>query len=331
MSPAAPQPARLLDVSNLHKCFRSAGRSVHALLGVSFAVARGETLALVGESGSGKSTIGRILLRLERADRGDVFFAGEPVPVTQTRRVPAAYRQRVQMVFQDPFASLNGVNRVRYHLERPLLRHRRANRATLAHELEQLLDAVGLAGASDLLERHPHELSGGQRQRVALARALAPGPALLVADEPTSMLDVSIRMGVLKLLARLQRERGLSIVFITHDLASARFLADRVVVLYAGQVMESGRTAEVLSRPAHPYTRLLLAASPGGSAVAQVTAPPTRTPRVEHEHDELRPRGCPFAARCREATPTCARPAPLVPVGVDHDARCHLLPAAGRE
>jgi peptide/nickel transport system ATP-binding protein len=256
----------LLEVRELWKRFGNggAGAEVHALRGVSFTVGRGETVALVGASGSGKSTLGRILLRLETADRGVVQMGGVAVPVTRRGRVAASYRRQVQMVFQDPFASLNGVNTVRYHLARPLLRHGHATRDTVDAAIERLLEAVGLGGAVDLLDRHPDALSGGQRQRVALARALAPGPELLVADEPTSMLDVSIRMGVLRLLAGLSRGRGMAILFITHDLASARFLADRVIVLHAGAIVEAGPTSQVIGDPQHPYTQRLLAATPHG-------------------------------------------------------------------
>ncbi len=272
----------LLEVQQLDKSFPATGafggRAVPVLRGVSFTVARGETVALVGESGSGKSTIGRILLRLERADRGVVRLGGVAVPVTRLGSVPAAYRQKVQMVFQDPFASLNGVNTVRYHLARPLLRHGHASPATVDAAIARLLEAVGLGASDELLGRHPHELSGGQRQRVALARALAPGPELLVADEPTSMLDVSIRMGVLKLLAQLSRERGLSILFITHDLTCARFLADRVIVLHAGQVVEAGTAAQVIGQPAHAYTRKLLGATPHGVPGKRPAAPPEGLP-----------------------------------------------------
>jgi oligopeptide/dipeptide ABC transporter ATP-binding protein len=317
--------APLLEVRRLHKTFPAAlgRRPVVALRDVSFSLDRGETVALVGESGSGKSTIGRILLRLERADRGEVVLGGLPVPVTRRRRPDQAYRRRVQLVFQDPFASLNGANTVRYHLERPLLRHRRATRAGLDGAVGALLDAVGLGGAEHLLSRRPHELSGGQRQRVALARALAPGPELLVADEPTSMLDVSIRMGVLRLLATLRRERGLALLFITHDLVSAGFLADRVIVLYAGEVMEVGPAARVIATPAHPYTRLLVAAAPRPQARGERLALPVRQDAAPAP---AAAGACPFAPRCVHATARCAVAPTLVALADDHHARCHHLP-----
>jgi oligopeptide/dipeptide ABC transporter ATP-binding protein len=298
----------LLEIEGVHKTFAGAP----ALADVSFTVGRGEAVALVGESGSGKSTIARVLLALERADAGRLRFAGAPV------RACRAYRRQVQMVFQDPFASLNPTRTVRGHLARPLLRHRVATRATLARELDRLVDEVGLTSVPGVLDRHPHELSGGQRQRVAIARALAPGPSLLVADEPTSMLDVSLRLGVLDLFARLERERGLSLLFITHDLASARVLAGRLIVLHAGRIVEVGPTAEVLAAPAHPYTQLLLAATPRG-------VPGQRTPLPVVE-GEPAAKGCAFAARCPEAVPACrAHEPPLVGLGPSRQARCHLL------
>jgi ABC-type glutathione transport system ATPase component len=227
---------------------------------VSFTVRRGEAVALVGESGSGKSTIARLLLRLVRPDAGELRLDGVDVLAGEPRGASLAYRRRVQMVFQDPFGSLNPVHGVAHHLTRPMRRHGRSGPGGLRARALELLRTVGLEPAEEYLERHPHELSGGQRQRVAVARALAVEPELLVADEPTSMLDVSIRTGVLNLLARLKRERGLAIVLITHDLASARYLADRILVLHRGRIVEDGPSRDVVTAPAHPYTRSLLAA-----------------------------------------------------------------------
>jgi ABC-type glutathione transport system ATPase component len=223
-------------------------------------------VALVGESGSGKSTIARLLLRLTGADAGEIRLDGVDV-LARERRASLAYRARVQMIFQDPFGSLNPVHGVAHHLVRPLLRHRRCAPGEARRGALELLRTVGLEPAEEFLERRPHELSGGQRQRVAIARALAVEPDVLIADEPTSMLDVSIRVGILNLLARLKRERGLAILLITHDLASARYLADRVLVLYRGQVVEDGPTDDVVERPRHPYTQALLAAVADGRAL----------------------------------------------------------------
>ncbi|MFP2929942.1 ABC transporter ATP-binding protein, partial [Pyxidicoccus sp. 3LG] len=261
--------APLLQVTGLTRSVPVGGflsRSRRTLLDhVSFTLERGEIVALVGESGSGKSTLARLLARLDAPDAGSLQLGGVDVLAGEKRGASLAYRGRVQMVFQDPFASLNPTHTVAYHLERPLLRHGRATKADLQARVQALLESVGLTPAESFARRFPHELSGGQRQRVAVARALAVEPDVIIADEPTSMLDVSTRRGVLQLLRGLTRERGIGILFITHDLASARHLADRILVLYAGRVVESGRTAEVLAAPRHPYTRLLLSAVPDGA------------------------------------------------------------------
>jgi peptide/nickel transport system ATP-binding protein len=260
----APPP--VLELVGLSKTFSLGGfhaRRRSVLDDVSFNVRDGEIVALVGESGSGKSTLARIILRLERADRGVIRLEGQNVLHTEPRHASLAYRARVQMVFQDPFASLNPAHRIRHHLARPLLLHGHARRADVRARTLELLESVGLHPAADFADRYPHSLSGGQRQRVAVARALAVGPRVIIADEPTSMLDASTRVGVLDLLRRLTRERRIAILFITHDLATARHLADRVVVLAGGRVVEQGPTAAVFESPTHAYTRQLLEASRG--------------------------------------------------------------------
>jgi peptide/nickel transport system ATP-binding protein len=220
------------------------------------------------------------------------------------------------MVFQDPYASLNPVHRVLHHVARPLQLHGRAGgdvRATAA----ALLEAVGLGPAEAYLDRYPHEMSGGQRQRVAIARALAPGPKLLVADEPTASLDVSVRMEVLELLRKLQREQDLGVLLITHDLAGARWISDRVIVLYAGQVMEQGPADVLLSAPRHPYTRLLVAAA--AHTPGDLPAGPGTPPVIDPDP------GCPFAARCPLAQARCHDETPAeTPLGGDHAVRCHF-------
>ncbi|SER14912.1 peptide/nickel transport system ATP-binding protein [Lentzea xinjiangensis] len=222
---------------------------------VSFTLAPGRTVALVGGSGSGKSTVARMIARLIRPTSGEIALTGQdgrPVP----RR---AHRDHVQMIFQDPFASLNPFHTVEHHLARPLRLHGRS-----ATEVPELLERVSLT--ADLARRRPHELSGGQRQRVAIARALAPGAKVIIADEPVSMLDVSVRLGVLKLLARLQREEDLAVLYITHDLATARHFSDEVLVMHRGRIVERGPSDDVLTRPRDPYTRLLAAAAPDPEA-----------------------------------------------------------------
>jgi len=251
-----------LEVHDLVKDYRLRGglrrAKLRAVDRVSFTITPGRTVALVGESGSGKSTIARIVMRLEEPTAGRIVLRGsdgDPVPVR-------SYRDHVQMVFQDPFASLNPFHTVAHHIARPLRLHGRAHtRAEAWQQVDSLLDRVSLSSA-DITRRRPHELSGGQRQRVAIARALAPGARVIVADEPVSMLDVSIRLGVLRLLARLQREENLAVLYITHDLATARHFSDEILVLYRGRVVERGPADDVILNPQHPYTKLLAAASP---------------------------------------------------------------------
>lgn len=315
----------VMEIRGIHKTFGhrglfSSGRPVLAARDVSFRLERGKAVALVGESGSGKSTIARIVLRLERPDGGEILLEGADALRREPRGASLAYRGRVQMVFQDPFGSLNPVHDVAHHLVRPLLRHRRAGRADAREKALELLRTVGLEPAEEFIARRPYELSGGQRQRVAVARALAVDPDVLVADEPTSMLDVSIRLDILQLFERLKRERRLAILLITHDLASARYLADRILVLFRGRIVEDGPTREVVEHPAHPYTRALLAAiSEGGIAAA--------SERSTLEPGEA-PVGCPFRSRCPDAMDVCAIEDPA-PRPVDgREVRCHLYPAA---
>ncbi|MEV8263430.1 ATP-binding cassette domain-containing protein [Microbacterium sp. NPDC077057] len=237
---------------------RGAGQ-IKALDDVSFTLTSGQTIGLVGQSGSGKSTIAKILTQLETPTAGDVLLDGAPVP--RRGRGLRRYRQQLRMVFQDPFASLNPSHSIRYHLERPLRLDAVVPRAETEAEVRRLLERVHL-DPDAVIDRRPHELSGGQRQRVAIARALASRPSLLVADEPVSMLDVSIRLGVLTLLADLQREEGLGVLYITHDLATARHFSDEIMVLNQGRVVEYGTADDVILNPQDPYTRALRAASP---------------------------------------------------------------------
>ncbi|PVE98263.1 ATP-binding cassette domain-containing protein [Microbacterium sp. TPD7012] len=235
------------------------GSTLRAVDGVSLTVRPGETVALVGESGSGKSTMAKMILRITDPSSGELRLDDEVVPRGQ--QGVRAYRSRVQMVFQDPFASLNPLRTVRHHLRRPLRVHRIVRGAKEEQtELERLLDSVNLS--SEYLDKFPHELSGGQRQRVAIARALAPRPEVLIADEPVSMLDVSIRMEILELLDALKLERNLAVLYITHDLATARHFSGQIVVMRNGRVVERGPSGDVIAAPIHPYTQLLVRAAP---------------------------------------------------------------------
>ena len=233
---------------------------LQAVKDVDLELSPGRTVALVGQSGSGKSTMAKILAQLEKPTSGTITLDGNPIGTRG--RALAHYRDHVQMVFQDPFASLNPFHTIGHHLERPLLLHGKATRANLAVKVKELLERVNLTPADSFIERRPHELSGGQRQRVAIARALAPEPTVLIADEPVSMLDVSIRLGVLNLLARLQREENLAMLYITHDLATARHFSDEILVMYRGEVVERGPADEVILRPQAEFTRQLLVAAP---------------------------------------------------------------------
>ncbi|MEL5991203.1 ABC transporter ATP-binding protein [Microbacterium phosphatis] len=249
-----------LEFRNVTKRYRVRGaQPILALDDVSFILRERQTIALVGQSGSGKSTIAKILTQLETPTSGQVLLDGKPIP-TRGRGL-RAYRQQLRMVFQDPFASLNPYHSIRYHLERPLRLDDVVPAAETDAEVRRLLERVRL-DADAVIDRRPHELSGGQRQRVAIARALASRPKLLVADEPVSMLDVSIRVGVLNLLAELQRDEGLGVLYITHDLATARHFSDEIMVLHHGRVVEQGAADDVILTPRHEYTRALRAASP---------------------------------------------------------------------
>ncbi len=256
-----------LEVRNLVKDFRirSGLRSstLRAVNDVSFTLEPGRTVALVGESGSGKSTVAKMIAQLETPTSGEILL--DDAPAGHRGRALVDYRHQVQMVFQDPFASLNPYHTVAHHLERPLKIHGVAAGDALQPAVHELLGRVNLTPSETYAVKRPHEMSGGQRQRVAIARALAPGARFLVADEPVSMLDVSIRLGVLNLLARLQREENLGVLYITHDLATARHFSDEILVMYRGDVVERGPSDDVILDPQHDYTKSLLAAAPDPS------------------------------------------------------------------
>jgi peptide/nickel transport system ATP-binding protein len=277
-------------------------RAVHAVESVDLALRRGRVTAMVGESGSGKSTVARLLAQLVRQTSGDVLLHGSPVRATGRRF--RAYCRRVQMVFQDPFASLNPVHTVRYHLTRALRIHGSPMTA------EELLTQVSLTPPERFLPKFPHELSGGQRQRVAIARALAAGPEALLADEPVSMLDVSIRLGVLNLLRDLRDRLDLAILYITHDIASARYFADEVLVMYAGQVVEGGSGEAVTQHAAHPYTRLLIASAPDPDRLTGEASDVQDVGGGEPPSLIDPPAGCRFHPRCPHAMARCKVEAP---------------------
>ena len=288
---------------------RRSSRVVHAVDGVEVTLRRGQVVALVGESGSGKSTVARLLAQLYPATSGQILLNGAPTKARFGRRF-RAYCRQVQMILQDPFASLNPVHRVRYVLTRsiqihqPELRGAERNAAVL-----DLLRLVHLSPPENYVDKFPHELSGGQRQRVAIARALGARPAALLADEPVSMLDVSIRLGVLNLLSELKDTYQLAILYITHDIASARYFADETMVMYAGQIIERGESETVTQRPAHPYTQLLIASAPHPDAASNPDKIATR-PSGEPPSLIDPPSGCRFHPRCPKVMERCANETP---------------------
>ncbi len=288
----------LLQVADLAKHFESragwfaAPKKVYALNGVSFDVATGETLALVGESGSGKTTAGRTVLRLLDADQGSVRFDGTDV-LGADRRALKLLRRRMQIVFQDPYGSLDPRMTVGASIAEGIEIHRLLPKKQIGPRVAGLLTEVGLDPSA--ADKYPHEFSGGQRQRIGIARALAVDPAFIVLDEPVSALDVSVQAQVLNLLLDLQESRGLSYLFIAHDLSVVRQVAHRIAVMYYGRIVEQGPRDEVLERPRHPYTRALISAIP-------VPDPTTQRTRIVLPGDPpsptVMPPGCPFASRC---------------------------------
>lgn len=333
MSDVTPDARPILDVRNLSKQFAIGGffsrYQLHALRDVSFTLAEGKVRALVGESGSGKSTAARCVARLIKPDSGEIWFRGQDMLRTEPRTASLAYRGDVQMVFQDPFGSLNPVHTIQHQLARPLKIHKKTRgRGETREAVESLLDIVGLRPAKHYAAKYPYELSGGQRQRVSFARALAVDPLMILADEPVSMLDVSIRMDILNLMERLKEERGIAYLYITHDIASARYFADETMVMYAGMVVESGPSEELTQRPAHPYTQRLLAAVPDPQTRRTITAGEARwePPRLVNP-----PPGCPFAPRCPHVMEVCrsVMPGPST-IGERHWVRCHLYGAGAQ-
>jgi len=342
-SSGGPNGELLLEVSDLHTSFtlrgtfleRVLGREkqvVHAVDGVSLHVRRGEVLGLVGESGSGKTSLAKTILGLARASAGSIKLRGRELtglPESDLRPL----RRQMQMVFQDPHASLNPAMDLLTAIGHPLVIHGIAkDKRAIRIAVEDALERVGLVPPDLFMGKYPSDLSGGQKQRAVLARALILGPDLIVADEPVSMLDVSIRLGVLNLLAELRDEERLAILYVTHDIASARYLADTIVVMYAGQLVESAPSATLTDSPAHPYTQLLLSAAPDPD---RVTAPHLEG-RGAPPSLSAPPSGCRFHPRCPFVMDICKREVPpSIAVSPGHIAACwlHVNPAerAGSE
>ncbi|MFM2587489.1 ATP-binding cassette domain-containing protein [Vibrio sp. TBV020] len=256
----------IIQLNNVVKEFSIGGGfssvdSFKALQGITLSLHKGRTLALVGESGCGKSTCARLITKVHPPTSGEILFNGRNIDEITRKKDLQEYRSKVQMVFQDPFGSLNPTHTIAHHLTRPLKIHEQVtSNAEIPTKLQELIELVELA--PDTLEKYPHQLSGGQRQRVNLARALAVGAEVILADEPTSMLDVSIRLGVLNLMQRMKKELGIGFLYITHDLATAHYIAEETAVMYKGQIVEWGDTQAILTDPQHPYTKLLISAVP---------------------------------------------------------------------
>ena len=321
----------ILEVRNLKKYFQ-AGRPgwfsrkedfVHAVDDVDLQLRRGEVIALVGESGCGKSTLALTLMLLEEATEGNILFEGIDITHASPKE-RKAIRQRIQMIFQDPYESLNPTQTIEEIVSEPLAVHGLALQADERRQrVVSALEDAGLKPAEDYLNRFPHQLSGGQRQRVVIAGALVLEPHLLLADEPVSMLDVSIRAEIINLLADLRRARGISVIFITHDLGTVGFFADRVAVMYLGRIVEIGTMREVLKDPKHPYTQALLSVIP-------VPNPRMRKKRLilqgETPNPIDLPSGCRFHPRCPVAIDVCKHSDPsLLKVSDSHQAACLLL------
>jgi peptide/nickel transport system ATP-binding protein len=329
------KPAPLLQVNNLRKFFpvggsffHKASSFIHAVDDISFSILPGRSLALVGESGCGKTTAGKLLVRLHTPTGGSYHLSGpdgrlEDVSGYRSGRMKE-FRRRVQMIFQDPYESLNPRLTVLDAVAEPLLVQGIGSPAEREERVARLLEKVGLAPAASFLFRFPHELSGGQRQRVAIARALVVMPAFVVADEPTSMLDVSVRTGVIHLMVDLAQEIGLSYLYITHDLAVARYTSTEIAVMYMGKIIEQGETEEVLAQALHPYTRALISAVPVPDPAHKRETPAIKG-TISRPIDP--PSYCRFYERCPRALPSCREllHPPLSDKGTGHFVACHLV------
>lgn len=314
-----------LDNVSMHFPVKKFGRKeeyVHAMDDISFSLYRGEILSIVGESGSGKTTTANVVAKLHQPTSGNIYYNDKNIYGKEVRKNNLAYRKKVQMIFQDPFGALNPTHTIRAILERPFLIHGLADRNNVEEKIKDVLVQVGLEPAEQFIDKFPHELSGGQLQRINIARAISVDPELLLADEPTSMLDVSIRIIIMNMIKKFRDEEDISYLYITHNLAGARYIADRIGVMYAGMLMELGPAEDVIKKAYHPYTQLLRSAAPqpekgfrDGKLTTQGDIPSLVNP----------PSGCRFHPRCPEAKPECSKAIPeMKKIEDNHYVRCIL-------
>jgi len=319
-TPMIEPPA--VEVADLTVRFRLRGRTVHAVNGISFRLARGEVLGIIGESGSGKSVTLRALMRLLPANceiGGQIFVGGEDVNGASAEHLEDLRGDRIAMIFQEPITALDPVFTIGEQIAETVVRHERVSRREGRRRALELLERVQIPSARRRLDSYPHEMSGGMRQRAMIALALCCNPSVLLADEPTTALDVTVQIQILLLLRELQRELGMAVVFVTHDVGAAVEVSDRLAVMYAGRFVETGSVRAVMRKRAHPYTEGLLAANLHGAE------PGTRLMTIRGAPPDLAalPAGCSFAPRCSSALPTCSEHMPtLEPCGEGHVARC---------
>ncbi len=312
-----------MDFNVSGKSLLSKSKTLRALNDVSFELYEGESLAVVGESGCGKSTICRIAMRFHKPSSGNMYFGAEDIHLLKGDKLKN-YRQKSQMIFQDPFSALNPLHSINYHIERPIQLYHKCSKEEMQKRVDTALEMVGLTPPQEQGAKHPHQLSGGQKQRAYIARVLAAGAEVIFADEPTSMLDVSIRLGVLNLLNDLKTNYNKSFVYITHDIATARYFADRIIVLYAGHIVEHGEVNEVIINPKHPYTQLLVAAAPDPEREGEVELPVKSSEESEITMWTPESTGCPFKHRCLYASEICHKEMPEeTKVGEAQYIRCH--------
>jgi len=295
---------------------------VRALNDVSFELYPGESLAIVGESGCGKSTLCRLAMRFYKPSEGRMLYEDSNIHTLKGSDLKA-YKQKSQMIFQDPFSSLNPLHNIYYHLKRPLQLYHDYSGEEIYAKANEYLEMVGLVPPEEQGKKHPHQLSGGQKQRAFLARIMAVGADVIFADEPTSMLDVSIRLGVLNLMNKIKKEMNKSFIYITHDIATARYFSDRIIVLYAGHMVEWGNVDEVVINPKHTYTKLLIAAAPDPERTEKIELPVLKSDESEVAGWTPESVGCPFKARCPVSKPICATEFPKAKsVGKNQHIRC---------